>query len=153
MLLIQPRSPIYSLEVWSPKDIGDALIVTPPTRELSNEDMAKLSAILGGSDNVSFCEESEFCVQTLCPPSEMENWLKESWIEHDISEVLARSEMVAPNPTVLIKQYDGFFTARLFSSSDMLDTGCAVADREDAAAIFELNHLYSERGADDVKLP
>jgi hypothetical protein len=46
VLLIRRRGLIYSLEVWSPKDVGDALNVAPLTRELSNEDMAKLLAIL-----------------------------------------------------------------------------------------------------------
>lgn len=34
ILLIRRQDLIYSLEVWSPKDLGDALIVAPMTREL-----------------------------------------------------------------------------------------------------------------------
>lgn len=114
--------------------------------------MAKLLEVLGGPDKVSICEESEFCVQSLCPPSEMEDWLKESWIEYDISAVLAGSQIVAPNPIVLVNQSDEFFAVRLFSSSEALDRDCTERDREDAE-ISELNRLYFESDPSDGELP
>jgi hypothetical protein len=140
MLLIRQGGPFYSLEIWSPKDAGDALMVAPSTRELSNDDMERLLAIVGGADKASLCQESEFCVQFLCPPSEMEDWLSDFWIEYDISSVLAGSQTVAPNPIVLVKQFEEFFTARLFSPSEALGWEGTEGDRE-AAEISELNRM------------
>lgn len=68
VLLIRRQGSIYSLQVWSPKDFGDALIVVPGTQELSNKDMAKLMAILGGPSKVSMCEESGVLRPVPLPP-------------------------------------------------------------------------------------
>ncbi len=150
-LLIRLQDRMHSLEVRSAKDL-DPRMVAPVTRELSAEDMAKLSEILGGPDHVSICEESEFCAQSFCPPSQMEDWLQDFWIEYDISAVLAGSQIVAPDPIVLVNQYHEFFTVRLFSPSDALDQESVEGDREDAE-ISELNHIYFLSDASDDQLP
>ena len=152
VLLIRQKDPFYSLEIWSPKDAGDALVVAHSTRELSNEDMERLLAIVGGADKASLCQDSEFCAQFLCPPSEMENWLSDFWIEYDISTVVAGSKMVGPNPIILVKQFEEFFTARLFSPSEALGCEGNEGDRE-AAEISELNRLYVKSEASDEELP
>lgn len=116
--------------------------VIPSIRELTNEDMENLSVILQGPENVSMCEEADFCIETGCPSDELEDWLQADWIQYDISAVLAGSEKVDMNPIVLVKQYDDFFIARLFSPASHLQE-CSEKDHE-KAQISELNRLYFE---------
>jgi hypothetical protein len=101
--------------------------------------MANLSVILQGPENASMCEEADFCIETGCSPIELENWLQADWIQYDISAVLAGSEKVDMNPMVLVKQYDDFFVARLFSPASHLRE-CSEKDHEEAQ-VSDLNRL------------
>jgi len=138
-LLIRQCFSIYSLEIWSPKDPADALVEVPAIRELATEDLAGLAGIDGRPDPAPMCEEADFCVATGCMPAELEAWLRADWIEYDISEVLAGSANVGPNPIVLVKQYEDFFTPRLFSPAEHLHE-CSEEEYQDKQ-ISELNSL------------
>jgi hypothetical protein len=85
-----------------------------PADELSEENMHRLINVLGGFQNVELLEESEFLTLTRCPVEALERWLKSAWIRHDIDAVLAGTEQASTRPVLLARQYEGYFTIRLF---------------------------------------
>ena len=76
-----------------------------------------LSRILD-PDQTALVEEEELCDTVQCLPEQIEEHLKEHWVEHDIRVVLAGLEFV-PQPTVLLVRYrDGLVTWRLITQRD-----------------------------------
>jgi hypothetical protein len=59
-------------------------------------------------------EESEFLAQSGCPPGELENWLAAGWNQHNIRAIIAGSEVVGPQPHLLVRHQDNQATVRLF---------------------------------------
>ena len=83
-------------------------------------DQQQLSVALGGPEKFWMLEESEFLAQSGCPPGELENWLENSWSQHDISAVLAGSEAVGPQPHLLVRYQENQATVRLFCPTEKL---------------------------------
>ncbi len=78
------------------------------------QEMERLLTLLGGPENLSILEESEFLEQTGCPPQELEPWLGDAWVQCDIRAVLAGKEEVGPQPVLLVHQDENQVAVRLF---------------------------------------
>jgi hypothetical protein len=89
-----------------------------PGHEITAEEMKRLTGIL--PVEIAIFEEAEFCLKTGCRPEQLERWLQNFWKQYDISAVLAGAERVSHFPTILGKQFDGYFTIRLFTPSTKL---------------------------------
>lgn len=137
LILIEGTGNIFSLSLYSPTaDVRkDCYPKMPNTNGLSDDELANLSRILGGPDQVFSVEEQEFCETVRCAPEQMEKHLKEHWIEHDIRTVLAGLEFV-PQPTVvLVSCREGLVTWRLITQRD-------AGARQQCIEINELSSLY-----------
>ena len=81
------------------------------------EYVEKLITIFG--PDYAYQTESEFCKSSGCPPEKLEWWLKEEWIQHNISKVELLQEKPGPFPLILISADPDarpcFCTIRLFS--------------------------------------
>jgi hypothetical protein len=137
LILIKNTGNIFSLNLYSPTaDVRkDCYPKMPNTNGLTYDDLANLSRILGGPDQVFLVEEEEFCETVQCAPEEMEEHLREHWVEHDIRAVLAGREFV-PEPIVVLVSYRNWLvTWRLITQRD-------VGARQQCLEINELSRLY-----------
>lgn len=137
LILIEGTGNIFSLSLYSPTaDVRKQCYPNMPnTNGLTYEELANMSRILGGPDQVFLVEEQEFCETVQCAPEQMEKHLKEHWIEHDIRTVLAGLEFV-PQPTVvLVSCREGLVTWRLITQRD-------AGARQQCIEINELSSLY-----------
>jgi hypothetical protein len=96
--------------------------------------MVRLSAILGGPEKACIVEESEFVTESGCPPDQMEAWLEDHWHAYDVGAVLAGEQAVGEQPMLLVRQFDGYFTTRLYSPTSKLV--------KDNAQIVELRRIF-----------
>jgi len=85
--------------------------------ELADVDLERLIVILGGSENVLMAEDY--------------------WHAHDISAILASQQTVGAQPFLLVHQYDGYFTIRLFSPSKTL-----VEDSVKVMALRRMSEIF-----------
>ena len=82
---------------------------------LTDHDRQRLSATLAIPESQLITEEQHFLESTGCPADELEAWLAESWVQHNIPAVLAGTESAGGWPELLAGA-DG--TVRLFSPSE-----------------------------------
>jgi hypothetical protein len=137
LILIEGTGNSFSLSLYSPTDDvrKECYPNMPNTNGLTYEQLADLSRILGGPDQVFLVEEKELCETVQCAPEQMEEHLKEHWVEHDIRAVLAGREFV-PEPIVVLVSYRNWLvTWRLITQRD----ACA---RQQCIEINELSRLY-----------
>ena len=137
LILIEGTGNSFSLSLYSPTDDvrKECYPNMPNTNGLTYEQLADLSRILGGPDQVFLVEEKELCETVQCAPEQMEEHLKEHWVEHDIRAVLAGREFV-PEPIVVLVSYRNWLvTWRLITQRD----ACA---RQQCHEINELSRLY-----------
>ena len=119
---------------------------------LTAEDHQQLAIALGGPQKFGMLEESEFLAQTGCPPEELENWLENSWSQHNIRAVLAGSEGVGPQPHLLVRYQENQAIVRLFCPMEKLL--CENAEEEALASLRE--HIAGRpwvESCDEVKPP
>jgi hypothetical protein len=137
LILIEGTGNVFSLSLYSPTDEVRKQCYSnmPNTNGLSYDDLADLSRILGGPDQVFLVEEQEFCDTVQCAPEGMEEHLRGHWVEHDIRAVLAGREFV-PQPTVVLVCYRNWLvTWRLITQRD-------ASARQQCHEINELSRLY-----------
>ena len=73
-------------------------------------------AILGAYERNSIVvDEADFCRTVECAPGQLDDYLLSHWREHSIHAIMDGTEHVEENNLSLVKQYDGYFTVRLFS--------------------------------------
>jgi hypothetical protein len=137
LILIEGTGNICSLSLYSPTDEVRKQCYSnmPNTNGLSYDELADLSRILGGPDQVFLVEEQEFCETVQCEPDQVEEHLRDQWVEHDIQAVLAGREFV-PQPTVVLVCYRNWLvTWRLITQRD-------AGARQQCLEINELSRLY-----------
>ena len=137
LILIQNHHNIFSISLYSPTSAlrKECYPPMPNTNGLTQEDLRKLSQILGNPSQVFLVEEEEFCRTVECAPAQVEEHLREHWVEHDIWAVLAGLEFV-PEPTVVLVSFrDGLVTWRLITQRD-------PEARQQCFEINELSKLY-----------
>src|ERR1039457_182578 len=120
LIMVEGAGPIYTISLYSPTDVvrKECYGHMPNTNGLSYDDLVQLSRILGGPDQVFLVEEKELCETVQCAPEQMEEHLKEHWVEHDIRAVLAGREFV-PEPIVVLVSYRNWLvTWRLITQRD-----------------------------------
>ena len=137
LILIEGTANIFSLSLYSPTaDVRkDCYPKMPNTNGLAYEELVNLSRILGGPDQVFCVEEEEFCDTVHCAPEEMEEHLREHWVEHDIRAVLAGREFVSQLTVVLVCYSNWLVTWRLITQRD-------AGARQRCIEINELSRLY-----------
>src|ERR1035441_7462117 len=137
LIMVEGAGPFYTVSLYSPTDVvrKECYPNMPNTNGLSYDDLVHLWRILGGPDHVVLVEEQEFCDTVGCSFEQIEEHLKEHWVDHDIRAVLAGLEFV-PEPTVFLVCYQpGLVTWRLITLRD--------ADaRQQCIEINELTRLY-----------
>jgi hypothetical protein len=137
LILIEGTGNIFSLSLYSPTDDvrKQCYPNMPNTNGLSYDELANLSRILGGPDQVFLVEEQEFCETVQCEPDQMEEHLRDHWVEHAIRKVLAGLEFV-PQPTVVLVSYRNWqVTWRLITQRD-------AGARQQCIELNELSRLY-----------
>lgn len=137
LILIEGTANIFSLSLYSPTaDVRkDCYPKMPNTNGLTHEELVTLSRILGVPDQVFCVEEEEFCDTVQCAPEEMEEHLREHWVEHDIRAVLAGREFVSQLTVVLVCYSNWLVTWRLITQR-------AASARQQCLEINELGRLY-----------
>ena len=147
LVLIEGTGNIFSLSLYSPTaDVRKQCYPNMPnTNGLTYEELANMSRILGGPDQVFLVEEKELCETVQCAPEQMEEHLKEHWVEHDIRAVLAGLEVV-PEPTVVFVCYQpGLVTWRLITQRD-------AGARQQCIEINELSRMYVRDCCDPIEM-
>ena len=147
LVLIEGTGNIFSLSLYSPTaDVRKQCYPNMPnTNGLTYEELANMSRILGGPDQVFLVEEKELCETVQCAPEQMEEHLKEHWVEHDIRAVLAGLEVV-PEPTVVFVCYQpGLVTWRLITQRD-------AGARQQCIEINELSRMYGRDCCDPIEM-
>src|ERR1039458_5710654 len=147
LIMVEGAGPIYAISLYSPTDVvrKECYAHMPNTNGLSYDDLVHLWRILGGPDQVFLVEEKELCETVQCAPEQMEEHLKEHWVEHDIRAVLAGLEVV-PEPTVVFVCYQpGLVTWRLITQRD-------AGARQQCIEINELSRMYVRDCCDPIEM-
>ena len=137
LIVVEGAGPFYTVSLYSPTDVvrKECYGHMPNTNGLSYDDLVQLSRILGGPDQVFLVEEQEFCETVQCEPEQMEEHLRDHWVQHDIRAVLAGLEFV-PQPTVILVCYRNWLvTWRLITQRD-------AGARQQCIEINQLSRLY-----------
>jgi hypothetical protein len=79
----------------------------------SDSDQGRLGTMLAG--DLLILEEPEFIEQCGCPPGQLEVWLSEAWVQHDIATVLEGREKAGARACLLLRRGGQEVRARLFS--------------------------------------
>jgi hypothetical protein len=65
----------------------------------------KIITILGA--DYTYEIEADFCARSGCPPDSLEQWLSDSWIQHDLGRIERGEERPGPFPLLLEKPSNG----------------------------------------------
>jgi hypothetical protein len=87
---------------------------------LSIEQREMLLAAVGAPESELVWTEEAFLQDTGCPADELEVWLRDSWMEHDIAAVLAKKQEIGPQPVLLVRTAEDQLLARLLCPSENL---------------------------------
>ena len=78
---------------------------------LSAQDQQQLATALGGPEKFWMLEELEFLAQSGCPAGELENWLENSWSQHNMAYRTIRTRhghlgrVLWPLPIILASEW------------------------------------------------